>query len=66
MFSIKIASVKDRGMHDQEVSPDAINAAEAQIRSILPKLRHSYFRSHNLDPLRGNFSYQRELILIWV
>lgn len=29
MFSIKIASVKDRGVHDQEASPAAISAAEA-------------------------------------
>ena len=66
MFSVNIASVKDWDAYGQELRPAAINVAESQIRSLLPKLRHSYFRSHNFDPLRGNFSYQCELILIWV
>lgn len=63
---IKIASVKDWDVHDHVARPAAITGAESQIRSILHKLRHSCFRSHNFDPSRGDFSYQHELILIWV
>lgn len=66
MFSIKIASVKDWDVHDQVARAAAINTAEFQVRSILHKLRHSCFTSHNSDPLRGNCSYQHWLMLIWV
>lgn len=50
-----IACVKDWDVYGQEYRPAAINTAESWIRSILPKLRHSCFRSYNFDPLKGEF-----------